>query len=804
MQDIRYAIRMLLKNPGFSLTAIFTLALGIAANTTIFSVVDAVLLRPLPYPEPDRLFTLSWRTTQGTHPAALTPLAYQFWSENQTVFDAFAVTGDSSFNIVTSGGAQRVDGLQVTSAFFKSVGVQPFLGRGFVPEEDRPGGPPVIVLSYATWQQSYGGVSDIIGRQALLNDNQYTVVGIMPDGFSYPGSPQVYLPLTLIPDPKDRGSNYTPVGRLKQGVTIEVAGAETERLYRQFQAANPDVFPAEVNGMVVTPYQDLFNIDIRPLLNVLLAAVGAVLLIACANVANLLLSRTASRRKEVAIRVAAGAGSSRILRQLVTESLVLSSIAGAAGVLLARWSVQLLVKVNPELVARAAVVSVDLRVLIFSGFICLLTALIFGATGVFQARRFDTQKALKSETLGQSPEHRKLSSLFIVSEMVFATVLLVSASFLIVTFQRLQTIELGFNTKNLLAVELATSSNRYKSAAAVDRFEREIRERVRAIPGVLSVATASAVPLVRTYNHTATIGPNAETQDLYVEYRSVSTEYFETLGIRLVRGRTFLPTDIAGSAPVVLINETFARRFPVNSDPIGQRIAIAKNSPEEEAPREIIGIVADISDRPPGSPLAAVVYVPRSQSTDRIHQSANNFFPYSACLIRTADGININRQVREILSTIDPQVPVVHIRSIQEILSDSLKQERFNVFVMSIFAVVALLLTSVGLYGVVSYQVTQRTREIGVRVALGATRSEVLRVVMRRGINLLCAGIAIGLPAAFGFAQLIAGLLYGVTATNPWIYTGVSVLLMTVAVVATYIPARRAAGTNPMVALRSE
>jgi predicted permease len=805
MQDIRYAIRILAKNPAISLVAILTLALGIGADTAIFSLVNAVVLRPLPYPEPERLVTLMVRSTAGNGPATVSPLTYHFWSKNATVFEAFAAISSGAFNIKTESGAERVDGLQVTSGFFRAIGVQPFLGRGFIEEEDRPGAEPVVVLSYGIWRQAYGGAPDIVGRRVLLNDRNYTVIGVLPDRVGYPASPRaIYSPLTLVPDPKDRGSNYTVVARLKRGVTMETARAEMDRIHRQFRAAYPDFVPSEVIGVGLTPFQDLMNADIRPLLNVLMAAVSAVLLIACANVANLLVSRTAGRRKELAIREAVGAGSGRIFRQLVVESLVLSLASGAAGVMFVHWGARILVSTNPALTPGGAVPPIDVRVLIFSFLISLTVAVIFGTSSSFHARKVEPQKALKAESLGQSTEHRRLSDVLVISEVALAMVLLVSASFLIITFYRLQTIHFGFNTEKLVAVELSISSERYKTAASVDRFERELRESVRAIPGVLSVATASAIPLVSTYNHTASLETDAGAPPFYVEYRSVSPEYFGTLGIRLSRGRGFLPTDKQGSPPVVLINETLARRFPASADPIGQRLTIAKGSPEEEPPREIAGIVTDISDRPPGAPIAATVYVPRSQASDRIHRSVNSFFPYSACLIRTAGSLDINRRMREIVAHIDPRAPVTRIRTIDEILADSLAGQRFNMVLMSSFSAVALFLTTVGLYCVLSYQVTQRTREIGVRAALGATRGEIVRIVMQRGMKLLGTGIALGLGLALLFAHVLAGLFYGVTATDPWVYVAISFLLVVVGVLATYIPARRAASIDPLVALRYE
>jgi len=796
---------MLLKNPAFSLVAILTLALGIGANTAVFSVVDKVLLRPLPYPEPERLVTLTMRTTQRDQMVALTPVEYYFWLQNSRVFDAFSVTSGAAYNVMTDEGTQNLDGIRVTSAFFSAIGVQPVLGRGFLAEEDRPGAPPVIVLSYGVWRDFYGSASDAVGRSVLLNDKNYTIVGVLPDGFTFAGAPRaVYAPLMLVPDPKDRGRNYTAVARLKRGVTIETAQADTDRVYQEFLTAYPDYKSREVIGFGLTSYQNLVTDNIHPLLNVLLAAVGAVLLIACANVANLLLSRAAARRKEIVIRAALGAGTGRILRQLFVESLVLSAVAGIVGVLLAFWGVDILVAMNPTLNSRAAGATLDTRVFIFSAIVSLATGLFFGLSGALHARRIDPNETLKAAgTHGHNPQHRRLSNVLVVFEVALAMLLLVSASLLMMTFYRLQAIRVGFNTENLLAVELPMLSERYKTAAAVDRFERQLRESVKSIPGVLSVATASGAPLVRTLNYTASIEGQSQSRPFYIEYRSVSLEYFETVGIRISRGRSFVPTDTESSLPVVLINERLARRFPADVDPLGQRLTLAKGAPHEEAPREIVGIVSDVSDRPPGAPVASTVYVLRLQTTDGFNQLANQIFN-SACLIRTAASVDISRQLRDALVRIDPRMPIARIRTIREIASGSIRQQESNMFLMSVFAGAALLLTVVGLYGVLSYQVVQRTREIGVRVALGASGGQILRIVLKRGMILAGLGIVTGIGAALGFTRLLAGLLYGVTPANPWIYIVTGLLLSAVAFLASYIPARRATRIDPLVALRYE
>jgi putative ABC transport system permease protein len=805
LPDLRHGFRMLVKNPGFTLVAVLTLALGIGANTAIFSVVNGVMLKPLPYPEPERLLNLRWQWRAGGWNDALTPIQAYFWRENSRVFESVAVMRWVGASLVGDAGPEQVVAMLVTHDFFRVFQIQPLLGRGIAPEEDTPGGPSAVVLSHRLWQRSFGGSPDILGRAIKLNGESSTVVGVMPPGFGFESSASVWLPLRLVADVREQGHNYLTVGRLKPGVTAAQAEADMVRVGAEFARAHPRLLTAEALGVRPHPYKELVVGGVREALLVLFGAVAFVLLIACANVANLFLARAAARQKEMAVRTTLGATSGRILRQLLAESLVFALVAGAAGLLLAIWGTDALLAASPVELPRLEEVSLDRNVLGFTLGVSVLIAVGFGLAAAGQARKGDLAQSLKEsgQRTTASRERRRLPNALVVSEVALSLVLLAGASLLIATFANLRGVRLGFNPENLQTAELSLSAEKYKPAAASWEFKERVRGRLRSLPGVVSVASAASLPLVRGLN-TVVFRGDPDERVLLIELRAVSPEYFETLGIPILRGRGFLPTDGKGGAPVALANETLARRIWKEKDPLGQTIAAGEQWPGPGPyTRQVIGIVPDVKDISPDSRVAPTLYVPEAQMLDGLNAAVNQWF-LAAFLVRTAAPMNLSTAFRRAVAEVDAEQPVTRIRAMDQVMSASIAGQRFHMLLMGTFAGLALLLTAVGIYGVLSYRVAQRTHEIGVRMALGATARDVLRLVLGHGLLLAAVGVAIGLGASYGLTRFLRTFLFGVRPVEPLLFAGVALLLVAVALLACYLPARRATRVDPMVALRYE
>jgi predicted permease len=797
MKEVRYAARALLNAPAFTVVVVLTLALGIGANTAIFSVVDAVLLRPLPYPEPDRVVSFAWHRASGVDPANVTPLTFQYWHDEAQAFDGFAVTSGGGFNLVSGSVAERVRGASGTADFFKVIGVSPAIGRGFLPEECVPGGPRVAVIGYGIWQRVFGGTADVVGKSIALNDRPYTVIGVMPANFTYEPTVDLWYPLQLRVDPRDRGRNYTVMARLRPGITLEQAQSETDRLFKQFQADNPLHVPRNTQTIRVIRFQDFLVADMRPLLLVLLGAVGLVLLIACGNVANLLLSRSAARQRDIAIRSALGASIRQLARQVVSESLLLSLSGGIAGVVLATIGVRTLVALIPGELPRLSAIAVDARVLGFALLISAAVGIAFDILGSVRLLKADPGGALKANAgTGIDAARQRLSNALVVGQVALSVVLLMGAGLLAVTFMNLRGIRVGFETEHIVTVQLPLSSAKFGSTAAVARLDHSLIERISAIPGVASVTTASSIPLERGPNYIFGIEGEPPEKINYVELRPVGPDYFHTLGIPLRGGRSLTASDAEDSLPVVVVNEALARLFGNPSDALSHRLIIGRTTPSEDVPREIVGIVSNVADGRPGTRLFPTLYLPRSQ--------VGSFSGMAAVLVRTNGKVTIAQELRRVIQAIDPQLPITNIRSMNEVASTALAQQRFNMMLIGIFAAVALSLTMVGLYGLLSYQVAQRTREIGVRMALGARRAHVLRLIVVRGLLLTLIGMVIGVAGSLGLARFLTTLLFGVSATSPWVFGIVAGALFAVAFLASVIPARRATHVDPVIALRYE
>jgi putative ABC transport system permease protein len=803
LQDIRYSLRMLRKNPGFTLVAVVALALGVGANSAIFSVVNSLLLRPLPFEQPERLVQV-WETSAKLGRNEITASFPNFadWRDRNQVFEQTVAYSAWSFNLTGAAEPERIRGAIVSPAFFSALGIKPVLGRTLLPGDDQPGKDLSVVISRSLWQRRFNSDPAVVGRGVELNGKSFTVVGVAASTAALPGLPddtELWAPVSQGPGLTERRWHYLNVfARLKPGVGLEQAQAEMSRLAgalsQQYPEANTD------RGLRVVPLQEQVVGDVRPALLVLLGAVVFVLLIASTNVANMLLARAAGRRREIAIRAALGAGRWRLVRQLLTESLLLSLAGGTAGLLLALWGVDLLVAFGPADLPRVKEVAVDGRVLGFTLAVSLLTGLVFGLVPALQSSRPALNETLKeggrSATGGAG--RRRVRSLLVVTEVTLSLVLLVGAGLLLKSFFRLRAVNPGFNPQNVLSMQLDLTGPNYQKGSQVIPFQARLLERVRALPGVESAATASFVPIAPDAGFSrlafAVEGQTPDPADPPVAfYNGVSPDYFRTMQIPLVQGRAFDEHDVRGARNVAVINETLARRYFPGSDPLGRRVTL--NDPTADDWATVVGVVKDTKPRELAGEPVAEMYMPYAQQPE----------PSMALMIRTAGSPDaVAAAVRREVLAIDAGLPVYSVRTLPAVMSEAVATPRFRTFLLGVFAALALLLAVVGIYGVMSYAVTQRTHEFGVRMALGAQGKDVLKLVVGHGMALALAGVLIGLAASFALTRVLAGLLYGVTPTDPLTFACVSLLLVAVALLACYVPARRAAKVDPMVALRYE
>jgi len=810
LQDARHGLRSFLKTPGFVAVAVATLALGIGANTAIFSVVNAVLIRPLPYPSSERLITL-WNKypKMGLSQAAISGPDFVDRSESSRVFEQVGAVTDASLNLTGGGDPERIRGVRVTAGLFQVLGVQPALGRAFRPEEDRPGAEPVVVVSHGLFERRFGGDRAWVGRSILLNGKNHTLVGVMPAGFAYPSpKTEMWVPLALSADqvnPSQRGNEYlTAVARLKPGVTVAAAQTEMDRItVKILQDSPPGMRDYLTNagwGCVLVPLKENVVGDSGKALLVLLGAVGFVLLVACANVSGLQLARAATRQREIAIRTALGAGRWRLIRQLLTESLMLGAVGGALGVLVASWGVDLLIRIRPANLPRLEEVRLDSRVLLFSACLSILSAVISGLAPALRLSRTSPNEALKeggrSATGGL--KHLRLQRLLVVSQVALALVLLIGAGLMLRSFESLMKVDAGFEPKNVLTAYVSLPASKYPNPAARQAFFDQLVGKLGALPGVQDVAIGSLVPLAEG-NWTASFFPegrepaHGEASPL-TSVRLVSPGYFRTLGVPLRRGRDFSDHDDAKSPGVVVVDDAAARRLWPGEDPIGKRITFSDSSADATW-LSVVGVVGDIKDTALDREPMIHVYRPYAQ------RAVLGMF----VALRTASSpAAILPSVRRELRLLDPEQPLYAVQTMQGYVEDSLAQPRLRFILIGLFASVALLLSALGVYAVISYAVGQRIQEIGIRMALGARKSDVVRLVIGQGLPLVLLGAGIGLLAALGLTRVLGSLLYGVTAHDPGTFATVSALLVLVALAACYLPARRAAGVDPLAALRME
>ena len=796
MKDLRYCLLMLRKRPVFTAIVMLTLALGIGANTAIFSVVNAVLLNPLPFPEPERLVRIfesnpgrSWPEFSASEPN------YYDWVDQNDVFENLAAQQGAAFNLTGSGEPERIVGAFSSANLFPTLGVAPVLGRNFLPEEDRPGASRVVILSHQLWQRRFGSDQDLIGKTVQLNGESHTVVGVLPRGFTFTNATELWVPLARNLAQSNRSNHILSVfGRLKPGVDLDQATANLQtiagRLEQQYPASN------EGWGVRTLTFYDWITPEpIRRSVLVLLAAVGFVLLIACANVANLLLVSGSSRHREIAIRSALGASRARVVRQFLTESVLLSLLGGTAGVLLALWGVDLLATNTSLNIPRLDEARLDARVLGFTLGISLLTGLLFGLAPAWQASKIDVNETLKEGAKGTSGTRHWLRKVLVIVEVSLALVLLTSAGLMIRSFAHLQNVRLGFEPDSVLTMQLNLPASKYGDGGGRVNFFDQLLQRFRAVPGVRDAAAISQVPFSGG-NWAMEVTIEGQTLDanqsvLSADARAVTPDYFRTMGVPLLQGRDFTDADRGDSPFVLIVSETFARQFWPNEDPIGKRVSPGKGN----GFGTVVGVVGDVRNLSLADEARPAFYFSNGQLAR----------PSLTVVVRTAvRPETLSNALRAQALALDADLPIYNIRAMSTIVSDAGGQPRFQTMLLGLFGASALLLAAIGVYGVMAYSVTERTREIGIRIALGASRGDVLRLVVGQGVVLMLVGVGLGLAGAIAATRLMGSLLIGVSATDPVTFAIVSALLIAVGLAACLIPARRAARVDPMVALRYE
>jgi predicted permease len=816
LQDIRYSIRMLRKSPGFTAVAVIALTLGIGANCAIFSVVNGVLLRPLPFKDPEGLVRIWGKIDKAGIPKnwISEPELLDLQEQNQS-FQDIAAYQSGGVNLTANGEPVRVNSASVSASLFPVLGIQPISGRTFLEEEDQPGHDKVVLVGNGLWRNRFGSDPALLGKTIGLNGESYSVVGIMPPGFQLPDQADLWVPLAIDRAHLDNRGNHglEVVARLKPGVTLAQSQGDLTNIAATLEQRYPNNYSDSGWGLYpVSMLEELVG-NVRPALRILLGAVAFVLLIACANVANLLLARATVREKEVAIRAALGAGRRRLIQQLLTESVLLSVMGGVFGLLLAYFGVRLFVAFGPKEIPRLDEIGLDGRVFAFSLLIAVVTGLAFGLAPALQISKPDLQDSLKEGGRGSSKGRHRLQNTLVVSEVAVALILLVGAGLMIKSFQRLLQLDMGFRTEKVLTMRLSLPSTRYKEDAQIAAFYRQLLDKIRVLPGVESAGAISHLPLSGSYSSGTTAVENAEEQEglktfqgaAYIEAdrRSVSPDYFQALGIALKQGRLFTEADNETASPVAVVDETFEHRFWPHGSAIGKRFIARFNNPKDIQWGQIIGVVAHV----------------RHYGIDQAKQFAlgqegreQAYFPYLQrpssrmylAIKTTTDPLSLASAVRSQVLSLDPEEPVYEVKSMDQLVTASLAQRQLNMVLFAAFSSIALILASVGIYGVMSYSVTQRTHEIGIRMALGAQQRNVLGLVVMQGMTLTLAGVAFGIGGALALTRLMSTLLFGVTASDPVTFAVISLLLTGVALAACFVPALRATRVDPMVALRYE
>ena len=798
-QDLRFSYRLLLKNPGFTLIAILTLGLGIGANTAIFSIVNAVLLRPFPYQAPEQLVMIG----EGVARGSVSYPNFADWKDDRKAFESTsAVRANENFNLTGAGEPERLQGRLVSAEFLSTLGVKPFLGRDFLIQDDQPGASPTAILSYGLWSRRFGGDQSVIGKQITLNNQSFTVIAVTPAEFQYGLDADITVPIGLQADRfKARGSDpgISVLARLKQNVSLKQAESELNVIYARLEQQ----YPQSNTGRraVLMPLHEAFVGDVRQPLLILLGAVGLVLLIACANVANLLLVRASTRRREISVRVALGASRARIVRQLLTESVLLAAIGGALGVVLAYWGTGFIAFQLPDGVPRLHESTVDAAVLLFTLAVSILTGLLFGLAPTLQASRLNLTESLKEGDRGSSGERQRFRSALVIGEVALTLTLLVGAGLLVQSFRRVLRVDPGFKPQNLLTMQVSVNN---ADGLQIANFFEQLQNNISRLPGVEAVAVSNGLPL-GVANHPVFFvegRPRPENGNAPSGIRyTVSPDYFRTMGIELLKGRVFNSQDKPETPLVVIIDDALAQQQFPNDDPLGKRLSQTSSGIPSY---ELVGVVRHVEhDNLDGSAIRTPQFYTAFNQTpiDKLPTQVRRI----NLLTRTSvDASSVTAVVRGEIAALNKDQAVFNVRTMEQIVDQSVAPRRFSMLLLAVFAGVALVLASIGIYGMMSYSVAQRTREIGLRMTLGAQRGNVLRLVISQGMKLALIGVALGLVASFALMRTIKNLLFGINATDPLTFVGIALLLAFVALLACWVPARRATKVDPMVALRYE
>jgi len=804
LRDLRYALRLLSKSPSFTAIAILTLALGIGANSAIFSVVNAVLLHPLAFRDASRIMLIAEKSKFAN--PTVSYQNYIDWRDQSHCFESVEGMRSSTITLTGIGEPERLNARWVTAGLFPLLDVNAHLGRTFRPDEDRPGGAPSVVISYGLWQRRFGGAPDVLGKSIDLDSRPYTLIGVLPRGFEFLRQDDVYLPFTpwaiTLPDDRNWHPGIYAVGRLKPVVSSEQANTEMVGIAKRLEEQYP-IYNTGTSAEVV-PLQEQVVKNVRPALLLLIGAVSFILLIACANVANLLLARAAYRGREVAIRTSMGASRARLVRQLLTESVLLSVAGGTFGLLLAWASLGPLLKISADTLPLAFTIGLDRSVLEFTILVSVATGLAFGIAPALRSTRLDLRETLNEGSRGSTagPGHQRLRGVLIASEFALAMLLLVGAGLLLRSFSHLQDVSTGFQPDDLLVADLPLSQIAYAKPEQRFEFFDRLVDRARTLPGVRSVGAASALPVsgIGSIIHFNIYGRPPKTPNDYIAagYRAVTANYFETLGLPLLQGRFFTASDKEKAPAVVVINAAMAKTYFPGENPLGKRMQIGA-LPESEVPwMEIVGVVGDVTQGLGLDPKAEM-YLPYRQADQLLP-----VFQLSVVLRTAGDPHRQAAALRSVLGEIDPNQPLVKVRTMEDNMAASVAQPRFRTWLIGIFAGLALMLAAVGIYGVTSYSVTQRTSEIGVRITLGAQPGDVFRIVLGDGLRFALAGIAVGFACGLILTRLLTSFLFGISASDPLTFSGVAILLIATSAAASFFPARRATRVDPIVALRYE
>ena len=820
LADVRHSFRVLIKSPGFTIVAVLALALGIGANTAIFSVIDRVLLAPLPFRDSERIMRIQRTFPNGTGTSVSIP-KFMAWRKSQA-FQSMAAYdfGTLSLNLGTSDRPNPVNGMHVTADFFSVFGVTPLLGRTFSPEEDVPNAGKFAVLTFKMWKTRLGGNQGIVGTSIILSGEQYVVLGVLPEDYQSDPPTDLYLPAQFDPNSTNQGHIYYVAGRLRPDASGASAQAELAVIADQFRAAHSDVMD-KTESVGVIPLRVAIGGEVRFALLILAGAVAFVLLIACGNVAGLLLARATGRQREIAIRTAVGASRGRIIRQLLTESMMLGLAGGVAGLILGGIGVRLLLALSPGNIPRVnapehsmgGLLLVDWRILLFLFGISLATGLLFGLFPALRVSRFDVNAVLKESSgrSGSGFKHSRIRGLLVISEIALAVVLLAGAALMIRTFAGLRSVKSGIDPSNLLTLRTAISGSRYGSTAQVENMVRLATERIQALPGVSVAGCAITVPMDQVgvdlpfsiEGHTPKNGEKFEGDEYW---RFVSPGYFEALRIPLLRGRYFTRTDTGNAAHIVIVNEAFARKYWLDKDPIGQRIVIGKGlgAVFDEPAREVVGIVGSVTEGGLARGMVPVMYVPQGQITDGLTQLGASLLPLSWVVRTSGDPLSLASAIGHEFESLDPQLSPSHVVNMDQLIAEGNARQNFNTLLLTVFASIALLLAAVGIYGLMSYAVEQRMQEIGIRMAMGADAGKIMRLVLGQGMRLAIVGTVLGLAGAYGLTRLLANFLFGVKPSDPLAFSIVAATLIVVTLVAAFVPTRRAMRVDPVVALRQE